>query len=104
MLRVVRWTLLTAFVASVVTAVGVRQSGYTRASLEDGRYYASYRSTRDEVSAEEYERIWWRDRITQGAVFTMTLSLIAFAGLESVRFGGSRVRRRRGSKQSHYRG
>lgn len=90
MVKLIRWSLLTVFVASLATAVLVRSNGYTGVATEGGKYFATYKSTRYEVDRQEFEQTRWRNRVNGVAVATMVISLFAFIGFESVRFGGVR--------------
>jgi hypothetical protein len=80
-LKFVLWLLLGIFVASTITAVTVRITGYTGVAIENGRYFVRYRSTRFEVTRREYEESHWRDRVGSIAAGTMMVSLFAFIGL-----------------------
>jgi hypothetical protein len=90
MVKLTRWCLLTVFVASLATAVLVRGNGYTAVAAEGGKYFVTYRSTRYEVDRQEFEQSRWRNRVNGVAVATMMISLFAFIGFESIRFGGGR--------------
>jgi hypothetical protein len=92
MMTLIRWGLLTLFAASLATAVMVRSNGYTGVATEEDKYFVTYKSTRYEVSREEFEQTRWRNRVNGIAVWSMMLSLFTFIGFESVRFrGGSRT-------------
>jgi hypothetical protein len=90
MVNLIRWSLLVIFVVSLATAVTVRSNGYTGVESEGNNYYVTYKSTRYEVSHEEFEETRWRNRVNGIAVASMMISLFAFIGIESVRFGGRR--------------
>jgi hypothetical protein len=90
MVKLIRWSLLTIFLASLATAVLVRSNGYTGVAMEAGKYFVTYKSTRYEVDRQEFEETRWRNRVNGIAVATMMISLFAFIGFESVRFGGGR--------------
>ena len=90
MVKLIRWSLLTVFVASLATAVLVRSNGYTGVATEGGKYFVTFRSTRYEVDRHEFEQTRWRNRVNGVAGATMMISLFAFIGFESVRFGGGR--------------
>jgi hypothetical protein len=87
MVKLIRWSLLTLFIASLATAVLVRSNGYAGVATEGGKYFVTYKSTRYEVDRQEFEQTRWRDRVNGVAVATMMISLFAFIGFESVRFG-----------------
>jgi len=88
--KLIRWSLLTIFVASLAMAVSVRGNGYTGVATERGKYFVTYKSTRYEVDRGEFERTRWRNRVNGVAVATMMVSLFSFIAFESVRFGGGR--------------
>jgi len=90
MVRLIRWTLLTIFVASLATAVLVRSDGYTGVAMEGGKYFVTYKSTRYEVERNEFEQTRWRDRVNGISIATMMISLFSFIGFELVRFGSGR--------------
>src|SRR3954449_11436834 len=90
MVNLIRWSLLTVFIASLATAVLVRSNGYTGVDAEGGKYFVKYKSTRYEVDRQEFEQTHWRNRVNAVAVATMMISLFAFIGFESIRFGGGR--------------
>lgn len=90
MVKLIRWSLLTIFFASLATVVLVRSNGYTGVATEDGTYFVTYKSTRYEVDRNEFDQTRWRNRVNGIAVATMILSLFSFIGFESVRFGGGR--------------
>jgi hypothetical protein len=91
-MRIVWWTLLGLFVVSTCGTLTHRMSGYTNASIENDRYFASYRSTRYEVTKEEYERVKFRDPLTFDAGMAMIFSACGLGGLEMLRRSRGRDR------------
>jgi hypothetical protein len=103
MVRVVRWLLALAFLASVATMVALR-SPADETVIEGGRYYTRYKQLRNEITRDQYEQnesMMWRNRASSRAAVSMFLSLFALVGLESLKRpirghpGGSRFARRR---------
>jgi hypothetical protein len=90
MVTLIRWSLLSVFVASLATAVLVRSNGYTGVAAENGKYFVTYRSARQEVDRQAFEETRRRNRVNGIAVATMIVSLFAFIGVESARFAGGR--------------
>ena len=90
MVKLIRWSLLTIFFASLATAIMVRSNGYTGVATESGKYFVTYKSIRYEFNRQEFEQTRWRNRVNGVAVATMMISLFAFIGVGSVRFVGGR--------------
>jgi hypothetical protein len=82
---VIRWVMLAVFVASIMTMVAVRSTGYTEAKAENGKYYLYVRSHRCEATREDYEEVRWRNRVSGTATATMMVSLFSLIALESTR-------------------
>jgi hypothetical protein len=89
-MRIIWWTLLGLFVVSTCVTLTHRISGYTNASMDNGHYFASYRSTRYEVTKEEYDRVRFRDPLSFYAGMAMILSACGLGGLEKLRRPASR--------------
>jgi len=85
MLKVIWWFLLLIFLISTATAVTIRSTGDTGAVAENGRYFVQYRSTRHEVTREEYDQTRRRNHVAEIAAATMMISLFAFIGIHSLR-------------------
>lgn len=97
-MRIVWWTLLVVFAVATCVTLANPMSGYSHASMENGRYFVSYRSARYEVSKEEYDRVKFRDPLSFCAGMAMILSACGLGGLEQLRRSGGVARRRRGAR------
>lgn len=89
-MRIVWWTILLAFVVSTGVTLTHVTSGYTGATTENGRYFASYRSTRYEVSKQEYDQISYSDPLARWSGAVMFLSACGIGGLDKLRRPGGR--------------
>lgn len=84
-MRIIWWTLLATFVVATGITVTHRITGYTNASTDGSHYFAFYRSTRYEVSQQEYERVKYQDPLSFYSGIAMILSACGLGGLEALR-------------------
>jgi hypothetical protein len=90
-MQVLWWVVLLVCLLSSATMLLVRSTGYTSTAREGDKYYLLVRSERYETTREEYDATRWRNGVSGVAAAGMLISLLAFVGLEAVRY---RVRRR----------
>jgi len=80
-MRVIRWTLILVFILSTTVAVIVRSTGYTGVESDQGKYYVTFKSMRYEVSEQQQQEIYRRDRISWTAALLMISSMLALGGM-----------------------
>jgi hypothetical protein len=85
MLRALFWISLGVFVASTGVLLAIRSPGYTSTASENGKYYVAYRSTRYEVTNEEYESATFRIGASEICCFVMLISLFGVGGVHTLR-------------------
>lgn len=91
MVKFIRWILLSVFFCSVVVLLLVHPSVSTPATIENGKYVIFYRSTRYEVSRQEYETLRAetqadsrQNAVMMLATATMMISLFFFVGFDRI--------------------
>lgn len=81
--RILHWSLVSLFLVAATTAVIFRSSGYTHFSADSGQYFAEFRSSRLQISAEEYQFLRRRARVLGWATLTAYASLCGVIATEA---------------------
>lgn len=89
-IQLIRRFLVALIFAAAATAMMVRGTGYSSATADGGKYFVSYKSTRNEVTRAEFEHVRFHNRVSTAAISAIAISLIVLAGWESIRSGGRR--------------